>query len=272
MPARKTAAVLSVHMDLGAGRRGVDMGPSAIRLAGLAARIERLGWTVLEMGSVFVREPEAARLGKAHARYLGEVLDVCRRLKELSLAAQKKGALPIVLGGDHSIAMGSVSAVALHHRARGKPIGLLWIDAHTDMNVPETTPSGNIHGMPLAHLLGLGIPELRRLSGAKPALDAKHVAIIGVRSVDREERKLVKNSGVRVYTMTEIDERGLAACVAEALERALDGTPTTSTPWTRATRPAWGAPSRAASPTARRTSSARRWRAPARCSASTWWS
>ncbi len=224
MAPKRTAAILSVHMDLGAGRRGVDMGPSAIRLAGLAPRLEKLGWRVLELGSVFVREPEALPQGRSSARYLTEVLDVCTRLKAQALEALEQGALPITLGGDHSIAMGSVSAVALHHASADQPLGLLWIDAHTDINTPETSPSGNLHGMPLAHLLGLGLPSLRALSGPRPAVNAQHVAVLGVRSVDAGERELVKRTGIRVYTMSEIDERGFAVCLKEAMQRVTDGT------------------------------------------------
>jgi arginase len=224
MAPKRSAAILSVHMDLGAGRRGVDMGPSAIRLAGLAARIEQLGWRVREMGSVFVREPEAMPQGRSNARYLTEVLDVCTRLKAEALEALAEGALPVTLGGDHSIAMGSVSAVALHHATPEQPLGLLWVDAHTDINTPETSPSGNLHGMPLAHLLGLGLPALRALSGNRPAVDAQHVALLGVRSVDPGERELVRKTGVRVYTMSEIDERGFSVCLKEAMQRVTDGT------------------------------------------------
>jgi arginase len=224
MPGKKIAAILSVHMDLGAGRRGVDMGPSAIRLAGLAVGIERLGWKVKERGSVFVREPEAIPQGRANARYLPEVLDVCTRLKAQAAEALEAGEIPISLGGDHSIAMGSVSAVALHHRKNEQPIGLLWVDAHTDINTPDTSPSGNLHGMPLAHLLGLGLPSLRALAGPRPAVDAQHVAILGVRSVDAGEREMVKKTGVRAYSMSEIDERGFPACLKEALARVTAGT------------------------------------------------
>jgi arginase len=224
MVGKRTAAIVSVHMDLGAGRRGVDMGPSAIRLAGLTAGIERLGWKVKEMGSVFVREPEALPQGRATARYLAEVLDVCTRLKDQTTQALEEGAIPIALGGDHSIAMGSVSAVALHHRKQEQAIGLLWVDAHTDINTPESSPSGNLHGMPVAHLLGLGLPSLKGLSGPRAAVDAQHVAILGVRSVDAGEREMVKRTGVRVYTMSEIDERGFPTCLHEAIARVSSGT------------------------------------------------
>lgn len=223
--ARKTAAILSVHMDLGAGRRGVDMGPSAIRLAGLAPRLANLGWKVLEKGSVLVREPETIREGRRSARYLTEVLDVCTRLRDLAATALDEGALPIALGGDHSIAMGSIAAVAQHHRRRGQSVGVLWVDAHTDINTPETSPSGNLHGMPLAHLLGLGLPALRGLAGgAEPAVRAEHVALLGIRSVDAHEREIVRATGVRAYTMSEIDERGFAVCLKEALARVTSGT------------------------------------------------
>lgn len=222
-PAR-TAALLSVHMDLGAGRRGVDMGPSAIRLAGLTRGLERLGWAVREMGPLFVRGPEAASPGTPKARYLDEVLDLCTRLKAEALSALRAGALPVTLGGDHSIAMGSVAAVAQHHARPGEPLGLLWVDAHTDINTPESSPSGNLHGMPLAHLLGLGVPALAQLAGAQPAVQAAHVAVLGARSVDAGEREVVRQTGVRVYTMSEIDERGFAACLKEALARVTDGT------------------------------------------------
>lgn len=224
MVSKKTAAILSVHMDLGAGRRGVDMGPSAIRLAGLAPRIEALGWKVREMGSVFVREPETIAQGRSSARYLAEVLDVCTRLRALAAEALEQDALPIALGGDHSIAMGSVAAVALHHRRADQRIGLLWVDAHTDINTPDSSPSGNLHGMPLAHLLGLGLPSLRALAGPKPAVLAEHVALLGIRSVDRAEREIVRRTGVRAYTMSEIDERGFAVCLKEALARVTAGT------------------------------------------------
>ncbi len=223
-PRKRTAALISVHMDLGAGRRGVDMGPSAIRVAGLADRIRKLGWKVREVGSVVVAEPESAAAGRSNARFLPEVLDVCTRLRDATVEVRMKGGFPIVLGGDHSIAMGSVSGQAMHHRAQGESIGVIWVDAHTDMNLPDTSPSGNIHGMPLSHLLGRGLPSLKRLAGPKPAVLPKNVALLGIRSVDVNERRIVKELGVRAYTMTEIDERGLPACVREALEIASDGT------------------------------------------------
>jgi arginase len=224
MSRTRTAAIISVHMDLGAGRRGVDMGPSAIRVARLSERIAALGWRVRELGSVVVREPESVRVGRADARYLAEVVDVCKRLRDETEEALGRGSFPIILGGDHSIATGSVSALARHHRKKGEKVGLIWVDAHTDMNLPETSPSGNVHGMPLAHLVGRGLPALRRLAGPKPAVDPSNVALLGIRSVDRREREVVKDAGVHAITMTEIDERGLAACIKDALAVATDGT------------------------------------------------
>jgi arginase len=211
-------------MDLGAGRRGVDMGPSAIRVAGLATRLTRLGYDVKELGAVFVREPETCPVGESHVKYLEEVRGCCLELRDKVRGALAEGDVPIVLGGDHSIAVGSISAQALHHRERGRPVGLVWVDAHADMNTPETTPSGNIHGMPLAVCLGFGAKPLVELAGDRPALDARHVAIVGARDLDRAERDVVRRSGVRVFTMSEIDERGMATCMEEALARATDGT------------------------------------------------
>jgi arginase len=222
--ARKTAAIVAVHMDLGAGRRGVDMGPSAIRVAGLASRLTRLGFDVRELGAVFVPEPEACPVGENRSKYLEEVRRCCLELRDKVGTALAAGETPLVLGGDHSIAIGSISAQALHARERSLPVGLVWVDAHADMNTPESSPSGNIHGMPLAVCLGFGAASLVALAGDRPALEARHVSIVGARDLDRGEREIVRRSGVRVFTMSEIDERGMASCMQEALARATDGT------------------------------------------------
>jgi arginase len=227
MPPTATARavrIAAVHMDLGAGRRGVDMGPSAIRIAGLASRLTRLGWDVVEAGSVSVREPEVCPIGEAHVRYLHEVLACCTQLRDATLETLEQGAIPLSLGGDHSIAVGSLAAQAIFHRRRGRPVGLVWIDAHADMNTPETSPSGNIHGMPLAVSLGEGVAELVGLAGDRPAIEPRHVSVVGARDVDPGERERIRRLGVRVYTMSEVDERGIATCMDEALGRALDGT------------------------------------------------
>jgi len=221
---RKPVSVVAVHMDLGAGRRGVDMGPSAIRVAGLAERMTRLGYDVEDFGSVLVHEPEVCPIGEEHAKYLHEVLSCCVELRDRALVALDAGSIPLVLGGDHSIAIGSIAAQALWHRRRGKEVGVIWVDAHADMNTPQSSPSGNIHGMPLAVCLGQGAPELVALAGERPALDARHVAIVGARDLDASERDVVRRSGVRVFTMSEIDERGIATCMDEAIARASEGT------------------------------------------------
>ncbi len=222
--ARKTIGLLSVYLDLGAGRRGVDMGPSAIRIAGLVHRLQRLGFGIQELGTVHAGEPEDVHMGVTRARYLEEVAEVCRQVHQRIRKALEAGWIPLVLGGDHSLSIGSVSGVARHFRTDGRRIGLIWVDAHADMNTPQTSTSGNIHGMPVSVLLGKGESRLTALNGGRPALMSENVCIIGARDIDPEEKQLVKQSGVRVFTMSEIDERGIGACMEEALERATAGT------------------------------------------------
>ena len=212
-------AVGNVHLDLGAGRRGVDMGPSAIHLAGLKKGVEELGHRVVENFAVGVPSQEMADPGNPQARFLPEIAKVCNELADRVESALEKGWFPVVLGGDHSVAIGTVSGIARYWRKRGKRIGVLWADAHTDVNTPETSPSGNIHGMPLAVLLGHGPKELVQIAGDEPALRAEDVCVIGARDVDTSERSVVKKTGLRVYTMSELDERGTAVCVREAIER-----------------------------------------------------
>ncbi len=217
--------LISVSVDLGAGRRGVDMGPSALRIAGLGSRLEKLGYTVREFGTVHAQEPEITELGETKARFLPEIVDVTRRTYALVREAMEEGHLPLVLGGDHSLSIATVAAAANHHHeASDDPVGLIWVDAHSDMNTPETTPSGNIHGMPLSILIGEGPEDLVRLGNRTPAVDPDHVSILGVRDVDGPERERVRASGVRAFSMTELDERGVAVCMEEALERATRGT------------------------------------------------
>lgn len=211
-------------MDLGAGRRGVDMGPSAIRLARLATSLQELGHTVVDDGDVPVPSPETVEVGDPHARFLEPIREACDELRSRVHAALTDGHTPLVLGGDHSIAIGTVSGIAEFYRARDERIGLLWVDAHADMNTPDTSPSGNIHGMPLSSLLGMGAPELVNLGGFSPKLDRSNVCLIGIRNLDENEKKIVRDSGIHAYTMREIDERGMLAVVREAIEFASNGT------------------------------------------------
>lgn len=214
----------NMHLDLGAGRRGVDMGPSAIHLAGLKEQLEALGHHVNHTFALTVPSQEMSEPGNPRARYLTEIVQVCSALADHVEEEMEAGRFPIVLGGDHSVAIGTVSGIARYWRKRGKRIGVLWVDAHTDMNTPATSPTGNIHGMPLAVLLGHGPKELVAIAGDQPALDARDVCVIGARDVDVAERAIVKETGVRVYTMSELDDRGTAVCVNEALSRVTTGT------------------------------------------------
>ncbi|MCA8943612.1 MAG: arginase [Planctomycetes bacterium] len=220
----KTVRVIGAPMDLGAGRRGVDMGPSAIRLAGLDDALRALGYIVNDAGNVDVPAPEVAGVGESVARYLEPIRQVCDNLRVCVRDACQAGETPIVLGGDHSIAIGTVSGVAEHYRSKGQSIGVLWVDAHADMNTPDSSPSGNIHGMPLATLLGLGAPSLVELGGFSPKVDREHVCLIGIRNLDENEKQIVRNSGIHAYTMREIDERGMRAVIREAIGFATDGT------------------------------------------------
>jgi arginase len=222
---RREVAMISVSIDLGAGRRGVDMGPSALRIAGLTEKVEALGYGVREAGTVTAGGFETTDPGDArHARFLSEIVEVAGRAGRLVARGLEHGCLPLVLGGDHSLSIGSVSAVARHYRARGESIGVIWVDAHADMNTPETTPSGNIHGMSLAVLMGRGLEALTSLSGEAPAARPENVTVLGARELDPGERALIAELGVRVFTMSEIDERGIGACMDEALDRATTGT------------------------------------------------
>jgi arginase len=223
-------AVIGAPMDLGAGRRGVDMGPSAVRLAGLHEKLASLGYEVEDLGNVLVDQPESLPIGPSHARYLPQIAHTCRRLADLVERAANASKVPLVLGGDHSIAMGTVAGMSRHfHRNEPSPrsnsrLGLLWIDAHADMNTPETSPSGNVHGMPLACCIGLGPQELTRLAGYTPSVEPACAAIVGLRSVDELERLNVRGTGVHPFTMRDIDERGMRAVIQEAIHLVTLGT------------------------------------------------
>lgn len=209
--------VIGVPLDLGQDRRGVDMGPSAIRAAGLHARLRALGYEVEDAGNLAVALPEMGPFGDRRAKYLAEVAETCTRVAREVRRSLTAGFAPLVLGGDHSIAIGTVGGVSRYFRERGKRLGLLWIDAHADMNTPATSPSGNIHGMPLACCLGMGPRALAHLAGERPMVRPDNVAIVGVRDVDALEKPHVRRSGVRAFTMRHIDERGMRAVLEEAL-------------------------------------------------------
>ncbi len=217
-------AVIGAPLDLGAGRRGVDMGPSAIRVASLDTRLAALGYQVNDLGNVEVAQPESLPEGPQSARYLPQIAQTCRRLAAMVEKSLGGGQTPLVLGGDHSLAVGSVSGTSRHFRKRKQSIGLIWVDAHADMNTPGTSPSGNVHGMPLACLTGIGPQELTHLYNYAPKVNPKNVALVGIRDVDQLEKPHVKNSGVRAFTMREIDERGLREVLREAIDIACTGT------------------------------------------------
>jgi len=210
---------------MGASRRGVDMGPSAMRVAGLEARLEALGHQVTDGGNILVEIAETQTLGNKSARYLKEITETCTRTAEAVVKTLEEGITPLVLGGDHSLAVGSVSGVAEFYRRKGEKIGILWIDAHSDINTPETSPSGNVHGMPLAALLGLGPQPLGSIYGFSPKISPENAVLIGVRDIDAAERENIHRAGVTaVYTMRDIDERGMRAVMEEALKAAGNGT------------------------------------------------
>src|SRR5580704_14879972 len=211
-------------MDLGQSRRGVDMGPSALRVAGLQSRLKQLGHQVEDIGNVSVKQAEEQPYGEKRAKYLNEIAETCRGLAEMTEHTLDEGFLPLVLGGDHSLAIGSFSGISDFFHKRSKKVGLLWLDAHGDMNTPESSPSGNVHGMPLASLLGYGAPELAELFGYKPKVDTRNVALVGLRDLDARERRLIKDSGVHAFTMRDIDERGMREVMSEALRFVSDDT------------------------------------------------
>jgi len=221
---KRTVEVIGVPVDLGAGRRGVDMGCSAIRIADLELKLEALGHSVIDCGDIDVHIPETQKVGTGKLRYKDAILAACESLRlavERSLGA---GHMPLILGGDHSISIGSVAGASNYFAGRSETIGMIWFDAHGDANTPETTPSGNIHGMSLAVSIGRGDPDLVQLGGRAPKVDPRNVALIGVRDLDSGERDMLKKSGVTVYTMRDLDERGMRDVVDEAIRLASDGT------------------------------------------------
>jgi arginase len=221
----KSAHLIGVPLDLGGARRGVDMGPSAFRIAGLGERIASLGYTVVDKGDLPAPIPETQELRDERKKYIRDIAKVCQKLYQTTLQSLDEGVMPIVLGGDHSVAAGSVAAVAdWAKRTRDLPIGLLWIDAHGDMNTPATSLSGNVHGMPLAALLGPEPAELARIGTVSPKVLPAHTVIIGVRNLDEREKVAVRDSHVHVFTMKDIDRQGIASIVEQAVTIAGVGT------------------------------------------------
>ena len=214
----KRIKIIGVPIDLGFGRRGVDMGPSALRISGLAEDLRKLDYSVDDLGDIQSPIPELCNLDDKNARYLPEIKDACIKLSNTINKVLLDGAIPLTIGGDHSLAIGSIAGVSRFLKEKGKKIGLIWFDAHGDMNTPESTNSGNIHGMPLAVSLGLGAKGLTNIGGFSPKVESKNAVLIGVRNLDEREKSLIINSGIKVYTMKEIDEKGISYIIEEAID------------------------------------------------------
>ena len=220
----KPVHIIGVPLDLGGGRRGVDMGPSAFRIAGLGDQIAALGRTVVDRGNVQAPLRELHHEADNRKKYIDEIAGVCRRLYETCLTSLDDGALPLVLGGDHSLAAGSVAASATHiRRTTGVPLGLIWIDAHGDMNTPATSTTGNVHGMPLAALLGQEPAELSSI-GQTPSVSPEHTVLVGIRNIDEEEKEQIRAAGIHAFTMKDIDRSGIAVIAERAIAIASSGT------------------------------------------------
>ena len=221
---KKAVTILGVPLGYGASMAGVDIGPAALRVARLSQRIARLGYSVRDLGDMRLERPQTLPDEHDKLKYVREISGACEQLALEVEAILEASEFPIIIGGDHSIAIGSFAGVAAYYRKHEQTLGLIWFDAHADMNTPETTPSGNIHGMPLAALFGYGVPELTRVAGFSPKLDPALCAHVGARDIDPGERELIKKLGVRFFTMREIDERGLSACMDDAIAIASKGT------------------------------------------------
>jgi len=216
--------IIGVPLDLGASRRGTDAGPSALRVAGLRRAIAKLGYEVTVESDIQVPTMETRESSRLAARFKDEILEVCTSVAETSLKTMQAGQIPLVIGGDHSIAMGTVSGVSAYFAEKNADIGLIWFDAHADMNLPGTSPSGNIHGMPLAHLLGYGDKDLNNILGRCPAVKVENVVLVGIRDIDDHERELIRTTGVTAFTMRDIDELGMTHVCRETLRIVNEGT------------------------------------------------
>jgi arginase len=221
----KSVHIIGVPLDLGGGRRGVDMGPSAFRAAGLGEQIAALGYTLVDKGDLAAPIPETRELRDETKKYIRDIAKVCQKVYQTASTSFDEGAMPLVLGGDHSIGAGSVAAAAeWARRSRNLPIGLIWVDAHGDMNTPATSLSGNVHGMPLAALLGPEPAELSKIGTFAPKVVAAHTVLVGIRNLDTREKVAVRDSGVHVFTMKDIDRQGIASIVEQAVNLAGNGT------------------------------------------------
>lgn len=218
----RTVQIIGVPMDLGASRRGVDMGPSAMRLANLADQLIKLGMAVDDVGNVAV--PDRASLPSVPRARLAAITEVCEDIARRTAAAVRDGVRPLVIGGDHSLAAGSVAGTATALAERGARVGLIWLDAHADLNTPKTSHSGNVHGMPVAHLLGRGDERLSHLASVFPAVLPEHLVYVGLRDLDDAEKRVIQELGIRAFTMRDIDERGLRAVMDDAVRIATNGT------------------------------------------------
>lgn len=215
--APETVRLISFPMDLGAGRRGVDMGPSAMRIAGVAEKLRALGYEVVDSGDIDIRPPEVQEVTNSRLRYLPEITHACSLLATEVEASLDRDEFPLVLGGDHSMAIGTIGGIAAHCRKHNKRLGVIWIDAHADINVPETSPSGNIHGMPVAVSLGLGAPELTSIGGNFAKLEPDQLVFIGLRSIDTGERELIRKLRIETHTMSDLDKHGVHRLIMKSL-------------------------------------------------------
>lgn len=222
--AARQVHIIGVPLDLGGGRRGVDMGPSAVRIAGLGERLAAMGCVVTDRGDLLTPIPETQVARDATKRYIKDIAKVCQRVYQQTWQSLTDGALPIVIGGDHSLAAGSVGASADFAIEHGGKLGVLWIDAHGDMNTPASTTSGNVHGMPLAALVGTEPAELSSIGRHSPKVQAEHVVLIGIRNLDEAEKKQIRAAKVHVFTMKDIDRHGIAVVMKRALKIATTGT------------------------------------------------
>ena len=216
---KENISIIGFPMDLGAGRRGVDMGPSALRIAGLQNKLEKLGYSVRDTGDINIQIMERQKIKDEKLKYLSEIIKVSKVLADKINSVLEKGNFPLCIGGDHSMAIGTIAGISSYCRKKKLKLGVIWIDAHADMNTDKTTPSGNIHGMPLAASLGFGNKELVNFYGFSPKLLPENCALIGIRSIDEAEKKIVKKLNLSVYTMQDIDKLGIHRIINKVLKQ-----------------------------------------------------